>query len=224
VVWAIEEDHVNRDLLFVGTEFGLFFTVDGGKHWVQLRGGAPTIPFRDLEVQRHEDDLVAATFGRGIYVLDDYSPLRHLTGEALRDGALFPPRKAYRYAVRTHVVAHPANPTSPNPPFGALFTYYLPGDLPGAQLVLNVTDASGKQVRRLSGPARAGLQRVSWDLRAAPAAGGMKGFGKGRPGFGAPRPLVPAGKYQVTLGRVVKGNLTPIGRPQPLEVVALPEG
>jgi photosystem II stability/assembly factor-like uncharacterized protein len=70
-VWSVVEDHVNRDLLFAGTEFGLFFTVDGGKHWVPLRGGAPTIAIRDLDIQRRENDLVCATFGRGFFVLDD---------------------------------------------------------------------------------------------------------------------------------------------------------
>ena len=75
-VLAFAEDHVNPDLLFVGTEFGLFFTVDGGKKWIRLRTNLPTIPVRDLAIQERENDLVLATFGRGFYVLDDYSPLR----------------------------------------------------------------------------------------------------------------------------------------------------
>ena len=73
---AFAEDHVNPNLLFVGTEFGLFFTVDGGKKWIRLRNNLPTIPVRDLAIQERENDLVLATFGRGFYVLDDYSPLR----------------------------------------------------------------------------------------------------------------------------------------------------
>src|SRR5207244_2058568 len=73
-VWCIVEDHVNKNLLFAGTEFGLFFTVDGGKNWVQLKGNVPTVAFRDLEIQKRENDLVCATFGRGFYILDDYTP------------------------------------------------------------------------------------------------------------------------------------------------------
>ena len=71
---SFAEDHVNPDLLFVGTEFGLFFTADGGKKWIRLRSNLPTIAVRDLAIQERENDLVLATFGRGFYVLDDYSP------------------------------------------------------------------------------------------------------------------------------------------------------
>ncbi|HEY5839643.1 MAG TPA: hypothetical protein VIT19_11455, partial [Pyrinomonadaceae bacterium] len=72
-VWGIAEDHVNSNLLFAGTEFGLFFTVDGGQKWIQLRGGLPTIQVRDIVIQRRENDLVLGTFGRGIYILDNYT-------------------------------------------------------------------------------------------------------------------------------------------------------
>ena len=74
-VYTIAEDHINKDLLFVGTEFGVFVTIDGGALWAQLKSGLPTIAVRDLEIQRRENDLVLATFGRGFYVLDDYSVL-----------------------------------------------------------------------------------------------------------------------------------------------------
>ncbi len=97
-VWSIVQDHVNGDLLFAGTEFGLFTSLDGGRHWVQLKGGLPTVQVRDLAVQKRENDLVLGTFGRGVYVLDDYSALRELTPAmlvedahlfSLRDAALF---------------------------------------------------------------------------------------------------------------------------------------
>ncbi len=84
---AFAEDHVNPDLLFVGTEFGLFFTVDGGKKWIRLRTNLPTIPVRDLAIQERENDLVLATFGRGFYVLDDYSPLRQVNAEVFQKDA-----------------------------------------------------------------------------------------------------------------------------------------
>ena len=131
-VWSIAEDHVNSNLLFVGTEFGLFFTIDGGQKWVQLKGGLPTIQVRDLNIQRRENDLVVGTFGRGIYILDNYSALRSLTPEMLkREALLFPVKGALMY-----IQAQPIGGrgksfqgesyyTAENPPFGATFTYYL---------------------------------------------------------------------------------------------------
>ncbi len=131
-VLALAEDHVNSQLLFVGTEFGLFFTTDGGKKWRQLKGGLPTIAVRDLAIQRQMNDLVVGTFGRGIYILDDYSPLRELTPEALgHEAVICPVRDALQYI--------PARPyggsgkafqgsafyVADNPPYGATFTYFL---------------------------------------------------------------------------------------------------
>src|SRR6185369_7862044 len=97
--WTIVQDHINPSLLFLGTEFGLSFTVDGGRHWVAMKGGMPFIPIRDLEIQKRETDLVMASFGRGFFVLDDYAPLRQLTAETLAsEAALFAPgRKARVY-------------------------------------------------------------------------------------------------------------------------------
>jgi photosystem II stability/assembly factor-like uncharacterized protein len=134
--YTIAADHETANLLFVGTELGVFATRDGGQHWDALRGGMPPIAVRDLEIQRRESDLVVGTFGRGIYILDDYSPLRHLTPAVLdKPSALLPIKKAMLYV--------PAAPfsggeksfqgasfyTAPNPPFGATFTYYLKDSL-----------------------------------------------------------------------------------------------
>ncbi len=102
VTWTLVEDHEQPDLLFVGTELGLFFTVDGGGRWVQLQGGVPTIPFRDLEIQRRENDLVGASFGRCFFILDDYTPLRHTTAEVLEQEAfLFPVKDTWLYVGTT---------------------------------------------------------------------------------------------------------------------------
>jgi photosystem II stability/assembly factor-like uncharacterized protein len=167
-VWCVVEDYANKDLLFAGTEFGLFFTVDGGQQWTQLRGGLPTIAVRDLEIQRRENDLVCATFGRGFFILDDYTPLRGLTAETLtQEGAMLPLRRAYLYRELGYVRAAQGNFATANPPFGAALTYYLREDLPKdeAKVVLTVSDASGKTVRTLNGPTEAGLHRIYWDLR-----------------------------------------------------------
>jgi photosystem II stability/assembly factor-like uncharacterized protein len=131
-VYTVAEDPVNRNLLFAGTEFGLFFTVDGGKKWVQLAGGLPTIAVRDIAIQKRENDLVLGTFGRGFYILDDYTSLRGLTAEMLsQDSRLFPVKDALMYIEsRPYGLAGKGFQgesfyTAPNPPFGATFTYYL---------------------------------------------------------------------------------------------------
>src|SRR5262249_45818912 len=99
-VWAVAQDPVNGDLLFAGTEFGLFTSVDAGAHWVRLKSGLPVAQVRDLALQHRENDLVVATFGRGFYVLDDYSPLREMTPQALAEEAhLFPLRDAYLFGL-----------------------------------------------------------------------------------------------------------------------------
>ncbi len=130
--YTIVQDHVKPEMLFVGTEFGVFVTLDGGLKWIPLRGGLPTIVVRDLEIQRRENDLAVGTFGRGFYILDDYAPLRELTTELLdRDAHLFAIKPAQLF-----IQTDPSGGgekgfqgasfyTAPNPPFGATFTYFL---------------------------------------------------------------------------------------------------
>ncbi|HWZ44539.1 MAG TPA: hypothetical protein VNW97_13775 [Candidatus Saccharimonadales bacterium] len=129
---AFVEDTVNRDLLFVGTEFGLWFTVDGGKKWIQMKGGLPSIAVRDAVIQQRESDLVLATFGRGFYVLDDLAPLRTINQKALEQEALlFPVRDALLYIEASPLggrkKAHHGDALyeADNPPFGAIITYFL---------------------------------------------------------------------------------------------------
>ena len=133
VVWSIQEDHEDPNLLFAGTEFGAFFTVNGGETWIEL-SGMPTIAARDLEIQRRENDLVAGTFGRGFYVLDDYTPLREVDEATLdaSESMLFPVKDALAYIERTRLggwdgrgVQGASYYNAENPPFGATFTYFL---------------------------------------------------------------------------------------------------
>ena len=135
-VWSIAEDHVNPNLLFVGTEFGLFFTIDGGQKWIQLKGGLPTIQVRDLSIQKRENDLVVGTFGRGIYILDNYTPLRQLKPEMFKQEAqLFPVKDTLMYiqsqplGLRGKSFQGESFFTAENPPFGATFSYYLKDEL-----------------------------------------------------------------------------------------------
>jgi len=130
---TIIEDHVDPNLLFTGTEFGLFFSNDGGNSWNELTS-LPTIAVRDLEIQRREGDLVVGTFGRGFYILDDISPLRS-NNEELKTPSLFKVRDAWLYIPDNRrgwggkgdwgVGRYSAD----NPPYGAVFAYYLPEDL-----------------------------------------------------------------------------------------------
>jgi photosystem II stability/assembly factor-like uncharacterized protein len=132
LVWRLVQDHVNPDLLFVGTEFGIYFSPNAGKAWVKLAGGVPTISFRDLAIQKRENDLVGASFGRGFFVLDDYSSLRIVSEQQLNEEAtLFPIRKAWWYHPRfllSEIEDHYIGAdhyVAPNPDFGAAFTYHL---------------------------------------------------------------------------------------------------
>ena len=95
LVWRIVQDHVAPNLLFAATEFGVYFTIDGGNEWIEFNAGLPTISVRDITIQRRENDLIAATFGRGYYIVDDISPLREISREMLaKDADLFPTRPA----------------------------------------------------------------------------------------------------------------------------------
>lgn len=128
-VHTISQDPVKEALLFAGTEFGIYFTVDGGGNWVKLGSGLPDIPVRDIVVQERENDLIIATFGRGFYIIDDYSPLRQVTKETIEneDAILFPVKDALMYIKMGsgRYGTGSAYYQAKNPDFGAVFTYYL---------------------------------------------------------------------------------------------------
>ncbi|MGB3196362.1 MAG: glycosyl hydrolase [Saprospiraceae bacterium] len=131
-IYSIAEDHVDPDLLFVGTEFGCYFSNDNGQHWIQLKNGLPTIAVRDIELQRRENDIVIATFGRGFYVLDDYSHLRNSKSLTIDKSAkIFPVRDALMYIQRTPIGLRDKGHlgsnyfTAENPTFGAQIRFYV---------------------------------------------------------------------------------------------------
>ena len=130
LIWRIVQDHERADLFFLGTEFGIFFTLDAGEHWTKLNG-SPTIPFRDLAIQKRENDLVGASFGRGFYVLDDYSPIRNSSAETLKEDNfhIFPVRKALWYVQADSLGGRygfqgDSYYSADNPPYGATITFY----------------------------------------------------------------------------------------------------
>ncbi len=126
-VHTIVEDPVEPQLLFAGTEFGIFFSINGGGNWIQLKSGLPTIAVRDIKIQKDEDDLVLATFGRGFYILDDYSLLRKISDKTLsEDHILFPVKDAYIYSQTSKKYGQGATVyTGDNPEYGVTFTYYI---------------------------------------------------------------------------------------------------
>lgn len=134
--YTIAEDHINPSLLFVGTEFGFYFSVDGGSEWIALKNGLPTIAIKDIAIQKRENDIVIATFGRGFYVLDDYTPLRNFKKEDLTNTAtIYPIKDAWMFiesmplGVRGKGFQGEDFYTTPNPKVGAVFTYYLKDDI-----------------------------------------------------------------------------------------------
>jgi hypothetical protein len=201
-VWSIVQDHVNGNLLFAGTEFGVFVTVDGGANWTALKGGAPSMQARDIHIQKRETDLVIATFGRGFYILDDYSALREITPQSLAEEArLYPLRHAYSFntgglgpAGSAGIGTLSGNWQVNNPPFGAVLTYSVRQALPAdTRLVLTIANQAGQTVRRCELDKSAGLRRVAWGLNADPspqadsaAAAGRGGAAGGAAGAGAP--------------------------------------
>ncbi len=134
-VYSLKQDHVDPNLLFCGTEFGCFCTVDGGQKWIKLGSGLPTIAIRDIEIQRDENDLVLASFGRGFYILDDYTPLRSVNEEMLKENAIMPIKKGMIYGMAAPLAGggkafQGANFfIAPNPAYGVTFTYYLKDSL-----------------------------------------------------------------------------------------------
>jgi photosystem II stability/assembly factor-like uncharacterized protein len=131
-VWALAEDTVNRDLLFLGNEYGIWFSLDSGKKWLPLKGSLPVVAVRDAVIQQRESDLVLATFGRSFYVLDDITPLRSVNRETLQqEAALFPVRDSLLYIQSSRIGGRNQGFlgesffVAPNPPYGAIFTYYL---------------------------------------------------------------------------------------------------
>ena len=132
IVWSIAQDHENPNLLFVGTEYGLYFTINGGENWVKLSAGLPSIAIRDIDIQKRENDLVVASYGRGFYILDNYSPLREIE-KAKQE------KKNYIFPVKTALAYVPSHPIgwrksghfgddfygADNAEFGAIFTYLI---------------------------------------------------------------------------------------------------
>ncbi|MFN8058302.1 MAG: hypothetical protein U0Q12_04005 [Vicinamibacterales bacterium] len=236
---VLREDPVRRGLLYLGTENALYVSFDDGAHWEALQNNLPSAPVYWLTVQEHFNDLVVGTYGRGIWILDDVTPLQQLT-DAVKDKTahLFAPRPAYRFrAVERRDLAPAGASAGRNPAYGASMAYWLKSARKGP-VDVTIEDARGVTVRTLKGGAKAGLNRLTWDLRYEPTPEvEMRTTPPGNPGIWSEKrfvgkntrpvlyygidvpkrgPLVAPGRYTVTL-RVDGETLT-----QPLTVLKDP--
>ena len=165
---VVKEDLVNRDLLFAGTEFGLWVSVDGGKQWAQYKGGdLPSVAVRDLAIHPRDADLVIATHGRGIWIIDDITPLRKLTPDTLAKEAEFIEGKpvVQRIPAGGGWVDGDAEFTGPNPPDSAVITFYQKKRHIFGDMKLEVFDTQGNLISTIPSSKRRGLNRVLWSMR-----------------------------------------------------------
>ncbi len=210
VVMTVTEDPKNPSVLYAGTEFGVFVTTDRGGSWTRLRSGLPTVPIHEIVFHPRDNDMILATHGRSIWILDDATPIQQ-AAEALRT-------EAFLFGIRQAMQFNPANDRGfmtdkpfrgRNPTFGAPISYYLKDA--STEVALRIRDAAGTVVRELRGSdlrnaTKAGINRVYWDLRyqplpPQPGQGGGPGGGGGGFGFGGGNngPFVLPGEYRVTL-------------------------
>jgi len=205
----VEEDPVEPNLLFAGSELGLFVSLDRGRSWMKWTHGVPAVPIRGIVVHPRDHDLVIGTHGRAIWIVDDIRPLRALASDAsIRERALHafdaPPAQQHEVAMQGdagillgyRVVGH-AMFFGESRPYGALLSYWVGPQAAGGRAQIQLRSADGRVVRELEGSAASGINRVVWDLREpapTPAAGGGGGGGRGGQG-----PEVAPGTYQVTI-------------------------
>ncbi|WP_299839528.1 glycosyl hydrolase [uncultured Tenacibaculum sp.] len=254
LVWRLVQDHVNKDLIFAATEYGIYFTYNGGTNWIQLKEGVPTISFRDITIQRRENDLVGASFGRGFFVLDDITPLRNFNKSMLsKEATLFPIKDAYWYKQTSRVGSQgDAEYKAPNPAYGARFTYFMSDkvkslkderkareknntDFPGWEAIEKETNQEKPSIELL-------IKDVSGKLVNTVKGTNKKGFNRvnwrlnypskngerlnvrGNNRFFGGGPLVTPGTYTATLVKRVDGVTTILEAPKEFKVIPMYEG
>lgn len=166
-VHVVFEDPRQPNLLYAGTQLGIFASFDRGKTWSDLRLGLPHLPVYDITVHPRDNDLIVATHARGIYILDDVTALQQLAEAQSSPAKLFPPMPAVRF-IPTPSVRRGVRPfVAKNKPYGAVLSYYLSPSAaqPNEKVELEISDSTGKHVRTLKGTSQPGINRVVWDLR-----------------------------------------------------------
>jgi len=213
--WVIREDPRHPEVLYAGTEFGIFVTIDGGEHWVQLKGNLPTVGTRSLAIQEQEQDLVAATYGRSIWVTD-ISPFAEMAGPselaaghnagsdalakplhlfASEPATLFKTRVTYGNTIEE--LNGDMFFRAANPPDGAIITYHLRDGISG-DVRIEISDIAGNTLRTLRGPGEAGLHQIIWDLKSNETAADQPRRGT-TPSEADYAAKVAAGRYSVTV-------------------------
>jgi len=175
---VVREDPRNPDVLYLGTELGIWTSLDRGESWSSLRLNLPPVAVRDIKVHERENDIVIATHGRSLWVLDDATVLQELASAQGRTAHAFTPRTATRFMAWAKRFSFDIGDRifiGDNPPYGAMLSYYLSEeavgaiageeDVDSAEITIRITDADGELVRRLEAPARMGVNRTAWDLR-----------------------------------------------------------
>jgi photosystem II stability/assembly factor-like uncharacterized protein len=206
---VIREDPKNPSLLYLGTEYAFYVSLDGGREWKRFMTGLPTVRIDDILVHPRDNDLIVGTHGRSIYIIDDITPLQALTAEvAAKNVHLFDPRPATLWRTDMTLarqVGGAKHFRGENPRPGTAVSYYLK-TAPDGDVTITILDVTGRVVRTLTGTKHAGLNRVQWDLRANPPqvpggpAAGRGAGGRGRFGGAAIQgPLVEPGVYLVRL-------------------------
>jgi photosystem II stability/assembly factor-like uncharacterized protein len=222
-VQVIREHPRAANLLFIGNEVGAFYSGNGGSSWSKLQYNLPTVAVHDIKIHPRENDLIIGTHGRGIFIIDDITPLEKLA-DADRAGKfyLFPakPVTLFNYnssipgGLRGAGALGERSFSAPNPPFGSTLTYYVKDSLPkGRTLTLAIFDSTGKRIRDLTVNPKSGMHRATWDLRLAapyynptPATGGRGGRGGGG-GNGQPQgAFVLPGHYVARLALAGRGD------------------
>jgi len=205
---VITEDPRNPNLLYLGTEFGLFVTLNRGQEWTRFQNGLPTVRVDDILVHPRDNDLVVGTHGRSIWIIDDITPLQQYNQQVAQgDAYLFDVRPAVQWLSDTQksvTIGGAKHARGQNPEDGTAISYYLPINT-DAEVTLTITDMQGQAVSTLTGPGQRGINRVQWNLTADPppqeegAAQAAGGRGGGRGGGQRSGPDVDAGTYLVTL-------------------------
>jgi hypothetical protein len=213
--FAIRQDLVKPNLMFAGTEFGLFISIDGGATWARV-SSLPRVAVHDIAIHPRDSDLIVATHGRGIQILDDITPLRALSAATLEKSvAVLPSRPAVQSVVATlQDFPGDAEYVGPNAPDGAYIAYYLKERHVFGTLKVEVLDAGGKVIQSLAPGTRQGINRIFWNMRLqAPKSAAAPGLGA----RALAGPMVPEGTYTI---RVTKDDQAATGtlelQPDPL--------
>ena len=186
---VVKEDPKNRNLLYAGTEYGFYISLNGGREWKEFMTGLPTVRIDDVMVHPRDNDLILGTHGRSIWIMDDITPLQQLSDEAMKtDAQLLDIRAATAWIndiQRAVLVEGAKNFRGQNPPRGTAISYWLKS-APAGAVRITITDITGREIRSLEGTKNAGLNRVPWDLALAGGRGGRGGRGGGAPAAGQP--------------------------------------